>query len=174
MNNSQIEKKAEAVILDTVSLKAPVDVYEIASIMDIDIVNQDLDDDISGFLVRKNGKNVIGLNQNQHEVRQRFTISHELGHYYLHINQHLFVDYYKGSKLFRGNNQSYDYNMEREANAFAAALLMPKKLIKQELKSISEELSYEEKLEIMGSVFKVSKQAMDYRLKTLGYYDYGF
>ena len=52
-----------------------------------------------------------------HPLRDRFTVAHELGHYYLHAGQgsNPIIAFRSGSTL-----------IEWEANWFAAALLMPK------------------------------------------------
>ncbi|AEE19464.1 ImmA/IrrE family metallo-endopeptidase [Dokdonia sp. 4H-3-7-5] len=168
------QNKAFQILKELNLLKTPIDVFEVASRLGISIVEQDLDDDVSGFLVRKDNKNIIGLNRNQHVVRQRFTVSHEIGHFSLHVEKPLFVDFFKGSKLYRSTTQPSDRQMEKEANAFAASLLMPKPLLKKELGKLSEDISYEKKLKTLSDLFRVSQQAMDYRLKSLGYYDYGF
>lgn len=175
MNNSfaTIENLALKLLQSYDLLTTPIDVRKVASKLDIQILEQDLDDDVSGFLVRKDNKNVIGLNNNQHDVRQRFTISHEIGHFKIHVSESLFVDYYKGSRLYRSSNHSNDFKAEREANVFAAALLMPEPLIIDKLKSLPDDISYERKLKHLSSIFVVSQQAMDFRLKSLGLYDYG-
>lgn len=174
MNNNQIEKITSEILINLNFLKVPVNVEKISSLLNVEIVRQNLQDDISGFLVRKNNKDVIGLNQSQHDVRQRFTIAHELGHFILHKDQPLFVDYYRGSKLFRSNQRGSNYIVEKQANFFAASLLMPKKLINSELKKLSEDMDYDSKVDVLSTKFKVSFQAMDFRLKYLGNYDYGF
>ena len=175
MNSKQIEKLAENLLLNHDMFKKPVDTLKLAKSLGIKIDFQDLDDEVSGFLVRKGNKDIIGLNFNHPENRQRFTISHEIGHYMLHVEQqNLFVDYYKGDKLFRKNSSKVNYLMEKEANQFAASLLMPRKLIEVEIQKLKDDLSYQDKLSKLSFLFKVSEQAMDYRLKALGFYDYGF
>lgn len=64
--------------------------------------------------------------------------------------------------------------LEREANQFIASLLMPKELIEDCINNVSEDLTYNVQCDLISNKFKVSQQAMDYRLKALGYYDYGF
>lgn len=173
--NRDIEKLSEALLINHGLLKTPVKTLKLAKSLGIQVELQDLDDEVSGFLVRKDNKDIIGVNVNHPENRKRFTISHEIGHYMLHIKQQsLFVDYYKGGKLFRKNSNKANYIMEREANQFAASLLMPKKLISKELQKLPDDLDYETKCKQISNRFKVSEQAMDFRLKALGYYDYGF
>lgn len=73
----------------------------------------------SGYLV-KDEKNIY-VNKLEHPVRQRFTIAHEIGHYYLnHKNTGV---------LMRDEKSSLGTRKEEiEANAFAAELLMPEQL----------------------------------------------
>ncbi|GAB5400975.1 MAG: ImmA/IrrE family metallo-endopeptidase [Aureisphaera sp.] len=172
-----IENKTEELLSDFDMLQAPVKVDKLAKFLGATIEYQDLDDEVSGFLVRKHNKNIIGVNQNHPPVRKRFTISHEIGHLILHLHkQALFVDYYKdkGAKFYRSTNKEYDYRMEKEANQFAASLLMPEPLIEVEIQNLPENLNYSMMMMMLSRKFKVSTQAMDFRLKALGYYDYGF
>jgi len=171
---SNIENITHKLLVTYKLLFTPVDVENLAHKLKLLINRQDLDDNVSGFFVKKESENIIGLNQNHPEVRQRFTISHEIGHFKLHSNIPLFVDSYKGSIFRKEDDENSNQKMETEANYFAASLLMPKVLIEKELSELSENYDYEKKLKILSKSFNVSKQAMDYRMKTLGFYDYGF
>ncbi|OMP31908.1 ImmA/IrrE family metallo-endopeptidase [Mangrovimonas sp. DI 80] len=181
---SQIERLAYETLLNFNLLQAPIDLYDLANKLSISIESQFLDNDISGFLLKKDEKTIIGLNKNHPKVRQRFTIAHEIGHFKLHNSDSpLFIDYfYKGSilrpknvdKIYRRNKNGNNPLMEKQANFFAANLLMPKKLIEKEILELSENLDYDDKLKRLSEKFKVSEIAMDYRLKALGHYDYGF
>ncbi len=66
-------------------------------------------------------------------VRQRFTIAHELGHFFLHrASSTVFVD--AAPIFFRDESSSNGSQREEiEANAFAAELLMPEDAIRQRL-----------------------------------------
>ncbi len=175
MTNKEIEKLTETLLINHGLFKAPVKTSKLAKSLGIQVELQDLDDEVSGFLVQKNNKDIIGVNENHPISRQRFTISHEIGHYMLHIkHQSLFVDYHKGGKLFRKSSNETNYNWEREANRFAASLLMPNKLISEEIQKLPEDLDYDTKCWKLSNRFKVSEQAMDYRLMALGYSDYGY
>ena len=93
-------------------------------------------------------------NQEEAVVRQRFTQAHELGHVILnHVTQN----------QPRMRDVSFDNNdsVEREANAFAAELLMPARWLKQmyrESKSATQ----------LAANLGVSVTALRYRLKNLG------
>lgn len=180
----QIESIANDTLLKYKLMDTPINLSSLAKKMKIKIEHQDLSDDVSGFLLKKDGKNIIGVNENHPAVRRRFTVAHEIGHYKLHnVESPIFVDYfYRGSmlrtkeseKIYRSTHKSNNPAMEKQANFFAANILMPKKLIQYEIEKLNDSLSYDDKLYKLSDVFEVSTQAMDYRLKSLGYYDYGF
>ena len=124
---------------------------------------------VSGALLIKDGKGTVGYDPEESKVRQRFTIAHELGHYILHgnLNETLFVD--KKSRVhFRDQKSSTGESLqEQEANAFAASILMPEKMIKKELSKADNDLSDETQIELLANKFNVSTLAMTYRLANL-------
>jgi len=134
----------------------------------------DFGDDVSGVLVIKDNKGVIGYNKSHSKVRQRFTIAHELGHYLLHKGtskkEEVFVDKDFIIK-FRNKENSYDKNEARqeiEANAFAAALLMPKAFLFVEFEQNDySNLSEADLISRLAKKFNVSVLAMTYRLANL-------
>ncbi len=89
-------------------------------------------------------------------TRQRFTVAHELGHLLLHkdVQVHRDNDY----SNYVGRSRS----KEREANHFAAELLMPAWMVKFAFDHM--ELALTE----LAHLFEVSQEAMHYRLKDLG------
>ena len=64
--------------------KAPVPVQQIAQDLNIEVRFSPTREDVSGALVVKGGAAFIAVNDAHHENRQRFTIAHEIGHFYLH------------------------------------------------------------------------------------------
>ena len=80
----------------------------------------------------------------------------------------MFIDGDKAGYMFRTkNDKSWK---EMEANAFAAALLMPKTLVRAAVHEITREgIKGEAFVEALAGKFRVSKQAMGYRLLNLGY-----
>lgn len=77
-----------------------------------------------GCLLRLGSRGTIICNsQTTHRGRRRFTIAHELGHWFLHPSH--------GQDLLLGEDKAARYNksdwMEVEANTFASELLMPRK-----------------------------------------------
>lgn len=175
--NFNIGKKpaAEAKkILDAFKVTCPpVQVKDLAKHMGLTVIPYDLGDDVSGVLVIENGKGTIGYNPSNARVRQRFTISHELGHFILHTKSYgadtVFIDKdfivkYRSEKKYTASEISH----EREANEFAAELLMPLRLIKAEMaKKEYEDLSEIEFIEKLAKVFDVSVPAMTIRANNL-------
>ena len=168
-----IEEKADKVLKDTNCFTIPVDVITCASEMGIKVNEVDLEEGVSGLFVIKDKVAHIGYNKNHPENRRRFTIAHELGHYLLHSKEtFLFVD--KEEKVLYRNMESSsgEHQKEREANAFAAALLMPKDLLLEEIKEYDFE-SGKKLPDFLANKFNVSEQAMTIRLTNLGLIDFG-
>lgn len=164
MISENIELKAEKV-LSILNIKLmPIPIEEIASRLQIKI-SRAPSEDFSGLLIRKDGHALIGVNSEEAAVRQRFTIAHELGHYFLHPQKDAFVDYrkHKDSK-----KDAVTTIKERQANMFAAALLMPRKNLIKDFKNVAKGLSDEEVTIILSKRYEVSDDAMKFRLKNLG------
>lgn len=168
MLNKLIEEKSSLILKELSIDKLPIEVDTIAQHFGVEIKEDVLDESISGFLLAKNGKNAIGINFNESSVRKRFTKAHELGHYVLHSNKEndLFI-----SKIhFRDETSSTgEMKREREANAFAAGILMPRFLIERELEKQDEKSPVEDVISILAKIFNVSEIAMSYRLLNLGF-----
>ncbi len=136
---------------------APLDVRGLARALGVRLNIEPLDNDISGYLEERNGLWSIYVNSLHHPRRQRFTIAHELGHYFLHRGlQSKFVD----KKLFRDGASN---RMETEANSFAGELLMPESEFRKFLSSRSN------KVEDIAEHFGVSAMAVQVRAEILGY-----
>jgi len=169
MLNKRIEKRTSAILEELKIEKLPIPVHKVAESLGLVIKPYDLGEEISGVLVIEEGQGIIGFNPNESTVRQRFTIAHELGHYELHKDgNELFVD--KNFKvLFRNQNSSTgEIVKEQEANAFAAALLMPEHFIRREIEKNSFDLTDEGTMKKLARAFNVSVPAMTYRISNLG------
>lgn len=155
---------------------APVPVDEIAQTLGAEIHYEPADDDLSGFLFRdlRQKKAIIGVNSNHHPKRQRFTVAHEIGHFLLHE--------YEGFH-FDGNNQWFQVKRrdnksksgtdteEKEANLFAAELLMPAQFLKADLLKLSGVdllADSNQSFTKLAERYGVSTQALSYRLAYLG------
>jgi Zn-dependent peptidase ImmA (M78 family) len=130
----------------------PVPVDKIAEKLELRVIPFKFPDSISGVL--RKGKKAIGVNEAHHAIRQRFTIAHEIGHFVLnHGNDEDMVD---GSFNGGGSN-----GIEREANAFASFLLMPREWVLDRHKKIGLDPKK------LAKEFNVSEQAMTIKLLEL-------
>lgn len=163
-----IEALAFQLIQSIGILTWPVDVHLVAQQHHIKLVPYTFIGEISGVLVEKEGIFTIGYNNSHGTNRQRFTIAHELGHYFLkHQRQGFFVDE-KPNILYRDTASSTgEYAQEREANAFAAALLMPRNFVERYIFDTRLDLLDDDVLEKLARDFKVSTGAMAFRLSNL-------
>jgi Zn-dependent peptidase ImmA (M78 family) len=168
MKIETIEHIAQKILSGLGIIRPPVDVRAIAQKQGVVVAPYDLGGSISGVLVLKNGVATIGVNSENAESRQRFTIAHELGHYVLHRqSQEMFVDE-NFSVYFRDENSSTgEQTREIEANAFAAALLMPKEMLMKEVEEGKYDLDKEEDVVKLAKCFSVSTMAMSYRIGNL-------
>ena len=138
---------------------APVDVAAVAHDMGLEIYSVELDEKISGVLLRDPSyKTVSGfvclVSEDEPRTRQRFTAAHELGHFVLHRDQ--IGDRHEDNYLLRGKGLSSP--IEIEANKFAADLLMPYLLIAHEIEQGCQTV------EALAEKFRVSETAMSIRL----------
>lgn len=119
--------------LETVSssdghLTVPVKPEEIAEQFGLAVVRTPLENNVGGFILKKHGEAVrIYVNSNDSQERQRFTLAHEIGHYWLHRDDGGEFGYveYRGELSTRGTDP-----VERWANSFAAELIMPARYIR--------------------------------------------
>ena len=124
--------------------------------------------EISGVVVRHDDQIIIGVNSLHHPNRQRFTIAHEIGHMLLHRGEAVHVD-----RTFRINlrndisSQAVDPK-EIAANRFAAELLMPEHMLVVDLKGQVIDFENEEDLRRLAAKYRVSLQALTFRLANLG------
>lgn len=166
-------EQSAARILEACGIDAlPVAVDTIALHLGLAVQKTVLGDDVSGVLVIHEGRGVIGVNVHQSLSRQRFTIAHECGHFTLHRDKlPVFIDkQFLGAYFAAYRNSASstgEHLMEREANAFAAALLMPAKLLAVAISELPSELPDDDAIESLAKQCQVSKQAMSFRLANL-------
>jgi len=125
-------------------------------------------DDLSGCIVRTDGKTIIGINSSHHPNRQRFTLAHEIGHYLLHAGERVIVDHDFRVNL-RSKTSNNAFNPEEiEANIFAAELLMPAECLLKDLSNKDIDAENDEAIRELRERYHVSGQALVYRLANLG------
>jgi Zn-dependent peptidase ImmA (M78 family) len=125
----EIDARSDKLLRRLNLFSVPVDVQAVAEKLGASVIFEDLDDDVSGLLLRENNIASIVVNRQHHPNRQRFTLAHECGHLYLHAHKgdRLWLD---KTLFFRDSSSSSgDLFAEIQANQFAAGLLMPEELI---------------------------------------------
>jgi len=146
-NDWKAELRAAEILKQLQVSRLPVDPCAIASAREIMVQeNPSLSSGFSGCLMKVGDQfGIMYSSKFASEGFKRFTIAHELGHYFLdgHV-QHLFGGGQQIHKSESGFTSADPY--EREADAFAAGLLMPKGLFKAAIAQAGEGLEAIESL----------------------------
>lgn len=134
------------------------------------------DDRKSGAIAKKDGKWAIFVNETHPPLRKRFTIAHEIGHFYQYkygatsLNEFakkldsegIITDFW-----IERNGESNE--AEKEANQIAAEILMPEDIVKSFIFNERSTLAHKT-IADMAKIFGVSETAMAFRLKNLNLY----
>jgi len=110
--------------------------------------------EVDGIAMKSPRLSIIVVNKNLPLTRQRFTIAHEFGHIILPHKG----DYYV---CYPGKNKA----MERDANRFAAELLMPKPMVSTLWQKFS--TNPQKRIEAVAGILKVSRAALRARIREL-------
>jgi Zn-dependent peptidase ImmA (M78 family) len=136
----------------------PIPVLEIAERTGVNVVFADFgkhSDTVAGFCDFRLER--LYVNKNDTQARKLFTIAHELGHWLLH--RKMFLEHPdKYPVLPRFQKVDIHNKYEREANLFAAHLLVPTRLLLP-VKDYP--------VSRLADIFAVSKQMMEIRLKNV-------
>ena len=166
--SNRIEDLANGILSHLGISKIPIPIKMIAKKQGLQLKPYKFEGEVSGMLLIKNNIATIGYNPLESDVRQRFTIAHELGHYLLHKSQgELFVDKKFKAHYRDKTSATGEIKTEMQANAFAATILMPEKMIKEELAKSDYDFTDESQFEKLANKFNVSTLAMTYRLANL-------
>ena len=138
-------------------IEPPVPIDRLARDCGVHVVSAALPEEVSGVLLFVDSNVVIGFNEDHAPTRQRFTIAHEFGHYLLSHHDHFHIDLADA----HGNPPGYNWQDERTANDFAAAALMPAGVVTELYETTPS-------VERLAKKFKVSREAMGWRLVNLG------
>lgn len=136
----------------------PIKLGALAKELGLTVKVSSLSAGISGEIRPYENSFVIKINRHEAKTRQRFSLAHEISHYLLHrdiINNGIEDDVLYRSKL--------SDQREAEANRLAADLIMPWGQIKEKLEELNN-LTIEEKIEVLANHFNVSQVAMRIRL----------
>ena len=132
----------------------PINLGAVAAYLGVDILTWQPDEErLNGALIRS--AKTVFVNAALARPRMRFAAAHELGHYVLGHEGDFFCPFNRYATL------------EREANRFAAALLMPTAVVKMLWLKLSD-LTPSAKLSALAERLAVSRQALGYRLRAVG------
>lgn len=150
---------ARKLLKDQGIIVAPVPVEDIAEKEGFSVKYlQGESNSFSGILHRD--LKAIGINADHPKVRQRFSIAHELGHFYLQHPQE--------EESIGTDDDSEEWRIcESEANEFAGELLVPKDILKAERDSLKKK-ALEEKIQALLLTFNVSREVLIIQLTKYG------
>ncbi|HWZ95140.1 MAG TPA: ImmA/IrrE family metallo-endopeptidase [Opitutaceae bacterium] len=169
--NDDPSVRAQAVLARLALKSPPTPVEKIAKALGAQVRFAPFDDELSGMIYIKDGVPIIGVNSLHHPNRQRFTIAHELGHLELHramITSNVHVDKNFPALMRDSNSATGTEDNEIQANQFASELLMPSALIEQVLAGKQFDIDDDGPIEELAKKFRVSKQALQYRIRNRG------
>lgn len=150
------------------------------------------EESLAGFLYVTPGYGCIFVERDDLFVRRRFSAAHELGHYVLHFRPRLNESLASGEPLLEALPRSEDEvepgefplgrialpgpqlqspsfeQMEREANEFAAELLMPAEIVWALIDRYRNYFDGEDLVRRLAGEMFVSRAAVRWRLRNLG------
>lgn len=149
------------ILLEKLGLKEPpIDPFKIAKELGINIAFVDFkENDILGFYDEEGSNKTIFIKKNDYYLRQRFTVGHELGHFILHREWAKSANY----EMLRTDDGFNKNEIELEADAFAANLLVPKKFLEKYINVAT--------IEELSGLFGVSKIVIGKRLQFCNFAD---
>ncbi len=155
--DEKIEKMTEEILIKNDIYKIPADIIAIAKNNNINVYKMDMPNDNIMGIIRYDSKSdsfIIALNKKLSLNQQRFTLAHELGHFFLNRkelqSEELHIDI-----MYRITDEE-----EKEVEYFAGALLMNKTLLEKTYEKIKD-------IKDLAKLFEVSESDMTYRLKIL-------
>jgi len=150
-----IRRQAEQLLKAAGVDHPPVDLRDVVSVLNLSLVETEREPFTSeAALVPLGDGHAIELRGRGNERRLRFTIAHEIGHFLLHPRRAVTE---RGGVTNEGTSR-----YEREADQFAAELLMPEHLVRQAALEVGADPH------LLADRFDVSVPAMTVRLRRLG------
>jgi Zn-dependent peptidase ImmA (M78 family) len=170
----EIRDRVARLLVDVGVAVAPVPVEAIAKHLGAQIrYEPGQEDHVSGMAFRlPSGQAIIGVNAAHANTRRRFTIAHEIGHLLLHEGEIFHFDEgFAAVYGFRDDDGTSGPVKESEANAFAAALLMPEDMIRRDVAQLRADANFDLESDRMiaqiAKRYQVSAQAMTFRLSSV-------
>lgn len=168
-SRKQIQQLANSLIGK--SATAPIKIEKIIKNQGLKLMPYE-EDGVSGILMIEKNTATIGYAKNESPNRQRFTKAHELGHFMLHRGGNLFIDK-KSMSWYRPSSSGPSTEwQEWEANEFAACILMPEHLVREEIEKVQIDYADDDFgpswIQRLADKFEVSVSAMSIRVSKLG------
>jgi len=151
----EIRRQATRLLSSAGVAREPVSLRDVVSALNLELVQRTREPFTCEAALEPLGDgHAIVVRGCKDERRRRFTIAHEIGHFVLHPDRQL-------RERGGGVNAAWE-GQEREADQFAAELLMPEPLVRQAV------LEHGADAARLADRFQVSRQAMQTRLRKLG------
>lgn len=167
-----IERLANGILEVNIQKNPPIQIID-RIMLQHDILFQEIPEaeEFCGIFFVKGDKKGIIVNSNLYSRRKNFTIAHELGHYFLdHPLSETGTILCDQNAVFGKDKPE----IEKEADYFAACLLMPETLVMEQFSYLKNtQLIFStndfyqlkpEVTELLSEYFQVSKESMGYRL----------
>ena len=161
-NGEELPVPVEKIVSNTFGLL----IREVEDMTEAPGLEEERSTNVSGLLLTGPGEIWVNAAEaRQWEGRKRFTICHELGHYVIHqdsLEPTVFcrrIEVVDGAEP--GPVEDPRAELEREADAFAAALLMPAALVAARRVALDDDLA------ALSAEFGASEKAMRYRLQAV-------
>jgi hypothetical protein len=152
---SHIRRQAARLLESAGVSREPVSLRDVVSALNLELVQKTREPfSCEAALEPLGDTRAVVLHGASNERRRRFTIAHEVGHFVLHPAR---VRPERGGHVTEAMRSE-----EREADAFAAELLMPEPLVRQAV------LEQGANASLLADRFQVSTKAMEIRLRRLG------
>jgi len=130
-NKKDPEQAARGLVHKLNISSPPINVFDVCSSLNIDITYKAFDDVDACFILKNGSKKIIVNNFIRYPTREKFTIAHELGHYFLPKHRKIYLCSPDDIQNFESNKKH-----ENEANEFAAEFLMPNYLFKLDVEKM--------------------------------------
>jgi transcriptional regulator with XRE-family HTH domain len=148
-------------LLDRCGIRQPpVDLEDVVRSLGVPLIEWPFLNALSALIVDVGeGDYVIGVNQGHHPNRKRFSVAHELGHAVLRHPAGYYLEFFDAEV---GEPPNFRYADEREANGFAAALLMDERWLREGWAAGNKDVGK------LARRYVVSEEAMSFRLMNVG------
>lgn len=163
-------RKAAARFVERIDLGAvPVDTERLARGLGLPIAREGLAPDITGALVITPAGPTLCVNHKQPANRQRLTLAHMIGHVQLGHRFPTLVHVERSFESYRDDRRySEAERLEFEANVFAGSFLMPTRILKESVASLTTGRLGDDDIQRLAQAFGVSVQGMTLRLASAG------